>query len=144
MASHKMKAIPKLEGLGYIMEIVRVEYEWKPPRCDECKIFGHSCNNCPKKPSTSDTQPKAEKQKYVHDDGFQSTGCEAEFYYFGFNPFSVLEEDNGKSMDDLVDDTRKKVEAPLKKTGIWDDMDLAYMDRLEEEVEHESISTKNG
>ncbi|GJW35349.1 hypothetical protein Tco_0058269 [Tanacetum coccineum] len=27
--------------------------------------------------------------------------------------------DNGKPMDDLVDDTRKKVEAPLRKTSIW-------------------------
>nr|GEZ86161.1 hypothetical protein [Tanacetum cinerariifolium] len=29
--------VPKLEGLGYIMETIRVEYEWKPPRCDDCE-----------------------------------------------------------------------------------------------------------
>ena len=39
-------AIPKFEGLGYTMKTIRVEYESKPPRCDECKIFGHSCDNC--------------------------------------------------------------------------------------------------
>nr|TKS17236.1 hypothetical protein D5086_0000020670 [Populus alba] len=22
---------------------VTVEYEWKPPRCEKCKVFGHSC-----------------------------------------------------------------------------------------------------
>ncbi|GJT96955.1 hypothetical protein Tco_1092473 [Tanacetum coccineum] len=39
------------------------------------------------------------------------------------NAFSTLEEDNGNPMDDLIDETRKKVEVPLKKTprktGIW-------------------------
>nr|GEX32063.1 hypothetical protein [Tanacetum cinerariifolium] len=39
------------------------------------------------------------------------------------NGFSALEEDNGNPMDDLVDETRKKVEVPPKKTprktSIW-------------------------
>ncbi|GJR89610.1 uncharacterized protein Tco_0213621 [Tanacetum coccineum] len=41
-------AIPNLEDEGYTRETIRIEYEWKPPRCDECKIFGHSCDSCPK------------------------------------------------------------------------------------------------
>jgi hypothetical protein len=24
-----------------------VEYEWKPPSCDKCKVFGHSCSKLP-------------------------------------------------------------------------------------------------
>ncbi|GKA58828.1 zinc knuckle CX2CX4HX4C containing protein [Tanacetum coccineum] len=69
----RLVVIPKLEGSGYTMETIRVEYEWKPPRCDECKIFGHSCDNCPKKPSTSHTQSNAGKQKDVQEeDGFHS------------------------------------------------------------------------
>nr|GEU94982.1 hypothetical protein [Tanacetum cinerariifolium] len=47
-------------------------YECKPSRCNECKIFGHSCKYCPKKPSISDSQLKAEKHKDVQDDSFQS------------------------------------------------------------------------
>ncbi|GKD82189.1 phosphonates import ATP-binding protein like protein [Tanacetum coccineum] len=35
------------------------------------------------------------------------------------NSFSALEEDNGNFMDELADDTRKKVKAPPRKTGIW-------------------------
>ncbi|GKC68048.1 hypothetical protein Tco_1100646, partial [Tanacetum coccineum] len=35
------------------------------------------------------------------------------------NAFSVVDEDNEKHMDDLVDDTRKKVGASPKKTSIW-------------------------
>nr|GFA50052.1 hypothetical protein [Tanacetum cinerariifolium] len=34
------------------------------------------------------------------------------------NSFSLLEENNGDSMDDLVDNTWKKVKAPPRKTGI--------------------------
>ncbi|GJR50401.1 zinc knuckle CX2CX4HX4C containing protein [Tanacetum coccineum] len=26
-----------------------IEYEWRPPRCDVCKIFGHLHDHCPKK-----------------------------------------------------------------------------------------------
>nr|GEU85643.1 hypothetical protein [Tanacetum cinerariifolium] len=37
------------------------------------------------------------------------------------NPFSVLEEDNGNYMDDLIDDIRKKVEALPGKIGICSD-----------------------
>ncbi|PWA52145.1 ATPase, F1/V1/A1 complex, alpha/beta subunit, Zinc knuckle CX2CX4HX4C [Artemisia annua] len=37
-----------LNGSGYSKETIRIEYEWKPPRCDSCKMFGHSLNQCPK------------------------------------------------------------------------------------------------
>ncbi|GKB90306.1 polyadenylate-binding protein 2-like protein [Tanacetum coccineum] len=40
-------AIPKLEGNGYTCETVTGEYEWKPPRCSTCKIFGHMLDQCP-------------------------------------------------------------------------------------------------
>ncbi|GJW85216.1 RNA-directed DNA polymerase, eukaryota, reverse transcriptase zinc-binding domain protein [Tanacetum coccineum] len=41
--------IPELEGPGFIKETIRVEYEWKPPRCHTCNIFGHLGDSCPKK-----------------------------------------------------------------------------------------------
>ncbi|GJX61803.1 hypothetical protein Tco_0294703 [Tanacetum coccineum] len=34
-------AIPNMEGTGYTKETIRVEYEWKPPRCSVCLLFGH-------------------------------------------------------------------------------------------------------
>ncbi|GJZ64173.1 hypothetical protein Tco_0620594 [Tanacetum coccineum] len=37
------------DGSGYISEVIRVEYEWKPPHCLDCKIFGHNSEKCPKK-----------------------------------------------------------------------------------------------
>ncbi|GJV05006.1 reverse transcriptase domain-containing protein [Tanacetum coccineum] len=40
-------AIPEEDGNGYIRETIRVEYEWKPPHCVDCKVFGHTRNQCP-------------------------------------------------------------------------------------------------
>nr|GEU97313.1 hypothetical protein [Tanacetum cinerariifolium] len=34
------------ETIGYTKEKIRVEYEWKPPVCHDCHIFGHTTNQC--------------------------------------------------------------------------------------------------
>nr|GEZ55632.1 zinc knuckle CX2CX4HX4C [Tanacetum cinerariifolium] len=41
-------AMPKLVGEGFKMFTIRVEYEWKLPRCLSYKVFGHVLNECPK------------------------------------------------------------------------------------------------
>ncbi|GJZ86338.1 RNA-directed DNA polymerase, eukaryota, reverse transcriptase zinc-binding domain protein [Tanacetum coccineum] len=41
-------AMPKITREGYYTCNDRVEYEWKPPRCSSCKIFGHIHEECPK------------------------------------------------------------------------------------------------
>nr|GEY38430.1 zinc knuckle CX2CX4HX4C [Tanacetum cinerariifolium] len=41
--------MPKLVGEGFFMCTIRVEYEWKPPRCLSFKVFGHVLDECPKK-----------------------------------------------------------------------------------------------
>ncbi|GJX06772.1 zinc knuckle CX2CX4HX4C containing protein [Tanacetum coccineum] len=41
--------IPSLSEDGFTKETIRVEYEWRPPKCDICKIFGHVHDYCPKK-----------------------------------------------------------------------------------------------
>ena len=33
--------IPDAEGDGYVTTTMDVEYEWKPPRCQHCCVFGH-------------------------------------------------------------------------------------------------------
>ncbi|GJR75937.1 hypothetical protein Tco_0088302 [Tanacetum coccineum] len=35
--------VPKNEGGDYTLSTIRIEYEWKPPRCSSCKIFAHEC-----------------------------------------------------------------------------------------------------
>ncbi|GJY11335.1 hypothetical protein Tco_0379520 [Tanacetum coccineum] len=49
---------------GFSKETVHVEYEWKPPRCDHCKIFGHVDDQCPKNAMNIPTID-------MTDDGFQ-------------------------------------------------------------------------
>ncbi|GJS94007.1 zinc knuckle CX2CX4HX4C containing protein, partial [Tanacetum coccineum] len=34
---------------GYTMSTIHVKYEWTPPRCSSCKVFGHVLDECPKK-----------------------------------------------------------------------------------------------
>ncbi|GJV07232.1 zinc knuckle CX2CX4HX4C containing protein [Tanacetum coccineum] len=67
--------ILSLSGDGFTNETIRVEYEWRPPRCDTCKIFGHVHDYCPKKvvsppivATSNVVTPNAEKTN----DGFQT------------------------------------------------------------------------
>ncbi|GKB29137.1 feruloyl CoA ortho-hydroxylase 1-like protein [Tanacetum coccineum] len=41
-------AMPKITREGHYTCNVHVEYEWKPPRCSSCKVFGHIHEECPK------------------------------------------------------------------------------------------------
>ncbi|GKD18767.1 RNA-directed DNA polymerase, eukaryota [Tanacetum coccineum] len=41
--------VPKFSGEEFTMSIIHVEYDWAPPRCPECKVFGHVLDDCPKK-----------------------------------------------------------------------------------------------
>ncbi|GKD22131.1 hypothetical protein Tco_1223834, partial [Tanacetum coccineum] len=41
-------AMPQLLDEGFYMCTICVEYEWKPPRCSSCKVFGHILDECPK------------------------------------------------------------------------------------------------
>nr|GEV78743.1 zinc knuckle CX2CX4HX4C [Tanacetum cinerariifolium] len=59
--------VPCLEGNGDVLHNVRVEYEWKPPRCGICMVFGHD----------EDLGPKhiiidMKKQIMKTNDGFQA------------------------------------------------------------------------
>ncbi|XP_071726552.1 uncharacterized protein [Rutidosis leptorrhynchoides] len=41
-------ATPNINGSGNTIDEVRIEYDWKPPRCSCCKVFGHNDSQCPK------------------------------------------------------------------------------------------------
>ncbi|GJR51790.1 hypothetical protein Tco_1402311 [Tanacetum coccineum] len=49
-------AMPKITGEGYYACNIRVEYEWKPPRCACCKVFGHVQEEYPKNIGTGETK----------------------------------------------------------------------------------------
>ncbi|GJW31103.1 retrotransposon protein, putative, ty1-copia subclass, partial [Tanacetum coccineum] len=47
-------AMPKITRESRYTCNVHVEYEWKPPRCSSCKIFGHIHEECPKNTSAGE------------------------------------------------------------------------------------------
>ena len=61
-------AIPTEDGKDYTRVVISVEYEWKPPHCTDCKIFGHSHDTCLKKVRT--LVPCASSPKADHYEGF--------------------------------------------------------------------------
>nr|GFA28787.1 hypothetical protein [Tanacetum cinerariifolium] len=113
--------IPSLIGDECIKETIRVEYEWRPPRCDECKIFGHVHDHCPKKvesPHIATTSnivtPIVEKTN----DGFQMVGKKRrrkntttssnQDNITSTNPYSVLnveDEEEEEDVDNVYDET---------------------------------------
>ncbi|GKB99626.1 hypothetical protein Tco_0985763 [Tanacetum coccineum] len=69
--------IPSLTGDDFTKETISVEYEWRPPKCDECKIFGHVHDHYPKKmvnppivTTSNVVAPTVEKSN----NGFQTMG----------------------------------------------------------------------
>nr|GEW12681.1 hypothetical protein [Tanacetum cinerariifolium] len=47
-ADNVVVAMPRIREEGHYTCNVRVEYEWEPPRCSSCKVFGHIHEECPK------------------------------------------------------------------------------------------------
>nr|GEU39994.1 hypothetical protein [Tanacetum cinerariifolium] len=43
-------AVPNIydEVVSHTLGKIKVEYEWKPPHCLECHVFGHAADQCPK------------------------------------------------------------------------------------------------
>ncbi|GJR65649.1 hypothetical protein Tco_0011714 [Tanacetum coccineum] len=69
--------IPSLTRDGFTKETIRVEYEWRPPRCDLCKIFGHVHDHCPKRvvsPTIATTSNVVTPTVKMTNDGFQTMG----------------------------------------------------------------------
>ncbi|GJS84397.1 hypothetical protein Tco_0750938, partial [Tanacetum coccineum] len=60
--------VPNEEGNGHSLEHICIEYEWKPPLCLDCHVFGHSSEQCQKK-VIADVN-KEVKEKEVTDDSF--------------------------------------------------------------------------
>nr|GEY69557.1 hypothetical protein [Tanacetum cinerariifolium] len=48
LKDNMVMAMPKITRESHYTYNVRVEYEWKPPRCSSCKVFGHTHEECSK------------------------------------------------------------------------------------------------
>nr|GFA07541.1 hypothetical protein [Tanacetum cinerariifolium] len=80
-------AMPKTAGEGHYTCNIRVEYEWKPPRCTSCKVFGHIHDECPKNIGAGVT--KTMKKPCQTSQGV-SKGVEPTIEVSNSNPIDVL------------------------------------------------------
>ncbi|GJW72784.1 zinc knuckle CX2CX4HX4C containing protein [Tanacetum coccineum] len=53
-------AIPFSDKPEHYLEMLDVEYEWQPPRCDVCKTFDHNGEQCPKRSCEPKHTPNVE------------------------------------------------------------------------------------
>nr|GEZ08754.1 RNA-directed DNA polymerase, eukaryota, reverse transcriptase zinc-binding domain protein [Tanacetum cinerariifolium] len=56
------------------MKKVRVEYDWKPPMCSQCKVFGHADSRCPQMVN------KNEQKKNMMKDNEEVLSTQHKFY----------------------------------------------------------------
>nr|GEW76531.1 hypothetical protein [Tanacetum cinerariifolium] len=80
--------MPRIKGEGYYTCNVRVEYEWKPPRCAFCKVFGHVHEECPTNigaGATKNLKKTSETPKGIPKNNSESTNEVSKS-----NPFEVL------------------------------------------------------
>ncbi|MDV3153233.1 MAG: hypothetical protein Q8755_02490, partial [Candidatus Phytoplasma australasiaticum] len=64
-------AIPNVEEGGFLKSNIQVEYEWTPPRCNECCVFGHTNSSCPKKISQTKVDTTKQGGVGMDDEGFE-------------------------------------------------------------------------
>ncbi|GJU78945.1 cytokinin dehydrogenase 3-like protein [Tanacetum coccineum] len=81
-------AMAKIIGEGHYICNVRVEYEWKPPRCASCKVFGHIHEECPK--NTGAEYKPIPKKTTAISSGNKKKGVEPTIEVSNSNPFEVL------------------------------------------------------
>ncbi|XP_021979823.1 uncharacterized protein LOC110875939 [Helianthus annuus] len=60
-------AIPKMDEEGFVKENIKIEYEWKPHRCDTCRLFGHNNLSCPRTPKDKAKQVIIDEEGYIMD-----------------------------------------------------------------------------
>ncbi|XP_021991394.1 uncharacterized protein LOC110888163 [Helianthus annuus] len=67
LKDHISIAIPKMDEEGYIMEHIKVEYEWRPLRCATCCLFGHDEHSCSKNDKGKAKQVTIDEEGFVTD-----------------------------------------------------------------------------
>nr|GEU82179.1 hypothetical protein [Tanacetum cinerariifolium] len=70
-------AVPNLKGNGYMKE-TSIEYEWIPPRCSICLLYGHSLVDCPKEGKLVLVDDDGKPLEKVHYLGNMNSGDEVE------------------------------------------------------------------
>ncbi|GKF93200.1 hypothetical protein Tco_0279919, partial [Tanacetum coccineum] len=83
-----MVDMPKITWEGHYTCNIRVEYEWKPPRCASCKVFGHIHEECQK--NIGAEYRRVSKKRNASSSGNKKKGVEHTIEVSNSNPFEVL------------------------------------------------------
>ncbi|XP_021996273.1 uncharacterized protein LOC110893474 [Helianthus annuus] len=67
LKNHVIVAIPKMDEEGFVKESIKVEYEWKPQRCDICCLFGHNNSSCPRIHKDKAKQVTIDEEGFIMD-----------------------------------------------------------------------------
>nr|GEW38235.1 hypothetical protein [Tanacetum cinerariifolium] len=115
-SDHLVMAVPNLEGNGYTKETIGIEYEWEPPRCSTCLIFGHSPVDCPKAPKAAHIRVVNQKGKgkgktsRADDEGFIEVKKKKSV---ALNDDNLIIEEVAKSNMDTTLSTQEEGQTPI-------------------------------
>ncbi|GKC89226.1 hypothetical protein Tco_1149875 [Tanacetum coccineum] len=110
-------SVPNTHENGVTLHTIKVEYEWKPPRCGICLVFGHYENTAKcvitdlrKQVGTSHDGFQILTWKPLLSNAFDALGDthDTDHVVVSSSSKGETKEDRGKSKDVLVEDTKKK------------------------------------
>nr|GEX64798.1 hypothetical protein [Tanacetum cinerariifolium] len=110
-------AMPKITKEGHYTCNVRVEYEWKSPRCSSCKVFGHIHEECPK--NTGAEYRPITKKPNASSSGNKKKSVEPTIEVSNSNPFDVL-----NSIDNDVEFSTNRGTTNLVNNGATSSRDM--------------------
>ncbi|GJR48340.1 trichome birefringence-like protein 3 [Tanacetum coccineum] len=152
-------AVPFEDGTGCTKERIKVEYEWKPPLCLDCHIFGHNASMCPKNVTitpvvvaetsgdgfTTVTRKKKNKGKAQNggntkkSNGFKVNNPNANLQY---RPVTVQKDNSAKTNEDpSVEDPNSVFKSPNSFDALCDNDDSVKVSDLGETSEGQKLDS---
>ncbi|GJV97118.1 hypothetical protein Tco_1548695 [Tanacetum coccineum] len=134
-----------VDDTRHTKECIKLEYEWKPPLCIDCHVFGHSSEHCPKR-----IVETVQAIKDVYADGFTtitSRKKKGKAKEHGHaqpqkKTWSVkLTKHKNIAFQPKVNSESHKDKGELSKVNLRNPFDvLAFPDEKETGLEHETVS----
>ncbi|GKA15468.1 RNA-directed DNA polymerase, eukaryota, reverse transcriptase zinc-binding domain protein [Tanacetum coccineum] len=116
-------AMAKISGEGHYICNIRVEYEWKPPRCMSCKIFRHIHEECLKNTGAKGEEPTIEVSNLNPFEVLNSVNNDVEL---GTNGGTIILVNNGANSSGSsfmnVDNSSPSTTPIMDKIGKFEDL----------------------
>ncbi|GJT24220.1 hypothetical protein Tco_0894157 [Tanacetum coccineum] len=136
-------AIPNMEDDGEVLQAARVEYQWEPPRCDVCRVFGHDDMLCPKRP----VKPKkpiwkaVSKKNSASSSGTKKNTEVSRKLMSSTNPFDAL--NKIKEGDELGSNRGRQIQLHSSSNVVSKNVDDLVNEENDSKVEEEGKPWRN-